>query len=727
MMDLSANGPTRILSVTYEADKGDSERAAYKHKFDSPPRATIRDGRMSFPVTVKPDRGPRQETTGWLYNPLAKRGSRARYRHRRVSPPSRFARGSFRPIHRGGKAIVLGCPSGKYDHKHRRCRVSMRAQSVLTPKENPYLAYDPSGRPGGVMKTKRIKGRFKIDGGNVPLAIKPFVHSRKRPMVFATHAWVQEAPGVSFTGLLEKGNPSASVRFRGVGANPLRSPIDTMEKAGGLAKDDRFGFFGTVRTLAESGRDFGDFEPEVGFALGYLARNEKEAIAFLRSRMGRHLADELDATDLGAKGRSVEDAVKSHLQHFRSTGGKMMGANPRRVSRRPSPAKLRARRVSPAALAIEERERRRRFAKSIGFQAYSDARAAGLSEEDALAAYVAAKAYGVFSGARPLKGVPERYQYGEEGMAPRGNARKRVFGKSTHQRKRTRLRVRPNPPHRGGGHMARRKQSRRRVSHRKHRARTHRKHRSSRSRSRRVSRRTHRARRRSHGSRRRRSSGRRVSHRRRSVGMTVSNPRRRRRVSRRRHRGFRLNPLSGGMGKIVKHVVAAGVGFGVYYATKWAIGKIEALSKLSPMWHGVIIAGVGAALGFGVYTYFKSTTLGLVAAAIPVALGLYHAWKSRKALPAPSGAAASEGAAAAATTKGIGDMVTPQEAAFLPDGTKLEDPTTGEQYVVGDPANYVGENWVGTGNGVGISTPLAMVGGTFGNVGISTPMALVDN
>jgi len=69
-------------------------------------------------------------------NPLARgRKSRARFTHKRLASPSKFARGSFRTIRLPrGRRLVIGCPKGHWDARAKRCRVGTRAQSILRPK-----------------------------------------------------------------------------------------------------------------------------------------------------------------------------------------------------------------------------------------------------------------------------------------------------------------------------------------------------------------------------------------------------------------------------------------------------------------------------------------------------------------------------------------------------------------------------------------------------------------
>jgi len=58
-----------------------------------------------------------------------------KYVRERVEDPDQFDRRSFRTIKRGkrGHAVVIGCPTGQWDPKTKRCRVGTRAQSVLHP------------------------------------------------------------------------------------------------------------------------------------------------------------------------------------------------------------------------------------------------------------------------------------------------------------------------------------------------------------------------------------------------------------------------------------------------------------------------------------------------------------------------------------------------------------------------------------------------------------------
>lgn len=75
-------------------------------------------------------------------NQVKKFGSRAKFKHKRLVSPKKFAKKSLRTIKRGRKRIIVGCPKGKYDVKRKVCRVGTRAQAVLTPKRNPEIHID---------------------------------------------------------------------------------------------------------------------------------------------------------------------------------------------------------------------------------------------------------------------------------------------------------------------------------------------------------------------------------------------------------------------------------------------------------------------------------------------------------------------------------------------------------------------------------------------------------
>ena len=58
-------------------------------------------------------------------------GPRAHFCRERQMSPGRCAKGSTRTVKRGSTRIVVCCPKGKYTRG--RCRVGMRAQSILRP------------------------------------------------------------------------------------------------------------------------------------------------------------------------------------------------------------------------------------------------------------------------------------------------------------------------------------------------------------------------------------------------------------------------------------------------------------------------------------------------------------------------------------------------------------------------------------------------------------------
>lgn len=58
-------------------------------------------------------------------------GPSARFCRERQFPPSRCARGSMRTVRSGTARVVVCCPKGKF--KNGRCRVGMRAQTILRP------------------------------------------------------------------------------------------------------------------------------------------------------------------------------------------------------------------------------------------------------------------------------------------------------------------------------------------------------------------------------------------------------------------------------------------------------------------------------------------------------------------------------------------------------------------------------------------------------------------
>lgn len=96
-------------------------------------------------------------------------GPKGKYVHFVISPPSKFDKYSFRTksVGRRGTRLIVGCPQGQYDRANNRCKVGMRLQAVLVPKDrvlemarlakktrrfakNPLLmtVTNPGGRPG---------------------------------------------------------------------------------------------------------------------------------------------------------------------------------------------------------------------------------------------------------------------------------------------------------------------------------------------------------------------------------------------------------------------------------------------------------------------------------------------------------------------------------------------------------------------------------------------------
>jgi len=70
--------------------------------------------------------------------PLAKTGSRAKFRHKRIASPKAFDSRSFRTKKVGKSRVIIGCPTGKYSPSTGRCKVGTKAQAVLRPKkQNP--------------------------------------------------------------------------------------------------------------------------------------------------------------------------------------------------------------------------------------------------------------------------------------------------------------------------------------------------------------------------------------------------------------------------------------------------------------------------------------------------------------------------------------------------------------------------------------------------------------
>lgn len=69
--------------------------------------------------------------------PIRKTSSRAKFKHERIKSPKAFDPRSFRTKRAGASRIIVGCPRGKYSSSAGRCKVGMRAQSILRPKRNP--------------------------------------------------------------------------------------------------------------------------------------------------------------------------------------------------------------------------------------------------------------------------------------------------------------------------------------------------------------------------------------------------------------------------------------------------------------------------------------------------------------------------------------------------------------------------------------------------------------
>lgn len=71
--------------------------------------------------------------------PLAKTGSRAKFRHKRIASPKAFDPRSFRTKKVGKSRVIIGCPKGKYSPSTGRCKVGTKAQAVLRPKRNAFI------------------------------------------------------------------------------------------------------------------------------------------------------------------------------------------------------------------------------------------------------------------------------------------------------------------------------------------------------------------------------------------------------------------------------------------------------------------------------------------------------------------------------------------------------------------------------------------------------------
>jgi hypothetical protein len=87
-------------------------------------------------------------------NPRKKRGSRSKYKHKKLTPKSRIAAGSFRTVKAGKARVVVGCPKGKYSKRSKRCKVGTKAVTLLTP--------NPQGKTFRVFAKKKIQGKDKF-------------------------------------------------------------------------------------------------------------------------------------------------------------------------------------------------------------------------------------------------------------------------------------------------------------------------------------------------------------------------------------------------------------------------------------------------------------------------------------------------------------------------------------------------------------------------------------
>jgi hypothetical protein len=67
-------------------------------------------------------------------NPVG-RPSRSRFDRERLRSPKDFDPSSFRTKVSGSHRVVIGCPLGRWDPAHTRCKAGTRAQAVLHPAE----------------------------------------------------------------------------------------------------------------------------------------------------------------------------------------------------------------------------------------------------------------------------------------------------------------------------------------------------------------------------------------------------------------------------------------------------------------------------------------------------------------------------------------------------------------------------------------------------------------
>lgn len=61
-------------------------------------------------------------------------GPIGKFRHEKILKKSKCSPGSYRTIVRGKHRILVCCPLGEFDAKHRICKVGTVAKSILHPK-----------------------------------------------------------------------------------------------------------------------------------------------------------------------------------------------------------------------------------------------------------------------------------------------------------------------------------------------------------------------------------------------------------------------------------------------------------------------------------------------------------------------------------------------------------------------------------------------------------------
>lgn len=66
--------------------------------------------------------------------PLAKTGSRAKFRHETVKSKRYFDPRSFRTVKARAHRVTIGCPRGEWDPKRKKCKVATQIQKILHPK-----------------------------------------------------------------------------------------------------------------------------------------------------------------------------------------------------------------------------------------------------------------------------------------------------------------------------------------------------------------------------------------------------------------------------------------------------------------------------------------------------------------------------------------------------------------------------------------------------------------